>query len=149
LSEKPKTDWGRLIRAAREGSGLSQDGLARKSGLSVRAIGHYEQGMREPELLSLVQIFLGVNETEQLALARHLPSEVWHLAARLVELAKEHPSLDTSVIILGVLRAESPSPTSSAGRNAGFDRQVALGKEAHSRAKSRKKNRQVDPSRVA
>ncbi len=45
-----------LLKKKREQSGLSQKELAEKSSLSIRAIGHYEQGLRKPSLESAVKL---------------------------------------------------------------------------------------------
>lgn len=112
-----KPDWAGLIRKARDASRLSQDALARATGLTARGIGHYEQGTREPDLLCLIRIILAVDEAQQLALVKHLPPEVWKLAVRLSEIADldNMRGLDSSAILEEVLRSEPAvsSPRSS------------------------------------
>ncbi len=55
--------FGALLRKVREGAGLTQAGLAEKSGLSLRTIQSWEQGRRSPvspDFFILVKA-LGVN----------------------------------------------------------------------------------------
>src|SRR5262245_50609758 len=40
--------FGQRLKELREQTGLTQQGLAEKAGLSQRAVSHWEQGLREP-----------------------------------------------------------------------------------------------------
>ena len=50
-----KMEFGEKIRNARAQCGLSQNGLAEKSGLSLRSIQNYESGQRHPANISIVK----------------------------------------------------------------------------------------------
>ncbi|WP_456272797.1 helix-turn-helix domain-containing protein [Bacillus sp. AK031] len=54
--------WGRRIRAFRKLKGLTQEGLARKLGISVSVLGEIERGSRLPteEFLGNVAEILGI-----------------------------------------------------------------------------------------
>jgi transcriptional regulator with XRE-family HTH domain len=63
--------FGQNLRAARRGAGISQDDLARESGVDRTAISTYERGRREPNLRTIVRLAdaLGIAPAE---LVRHL-----------------------------------------------------------------------------
>lgn len=54
--------WGRRIRAFRKLKGLTQEGLAKKLGISVSVLGEIERGSRQPteEFLENVAGSLGI-----------------------------------------------------------------------------------------
>ncbi|WP_409252503.1 helix-turn-helix domain-containing protein [Bacillus sp. SCS-153A] len=54
--------WGRRIRAFRKLKGLTQEGLARKIGISVSVLGEIERGSRLPteDFLEKVAEILGI-----------------------------------------------------------------------------------------
>lgn len=52
--------FGDVLRAAREGKGLSVPELARKSGLAKQAVYFWESGEREPSLRALRKIAAGL-----------------------------------------------------------------------------------------
>lgn len=58
--------FGEVLKAARERAGLSQPGLAAKSGVPVGTIRDYEQGRRDPLLSTAVKLAaaLGVSMDE-------------------------------------------------------------------------------------
>lgn len=41
-------DFGKRLKELREATGLTQKELADRAGLSLRAVSHWEQGLREP-----------------------------------------------------------------------------------------------------
>jgi transcriptional regulator with XRE-family HTH domain len=58
--------WGRRIRAFRKLKGLTQEGLARKLGISVSVLGEIERGSRLPteEFLGNVAEILGIQRED-------------------------------------------------------------------------------------
>jgi predicted ATPase/DNA-binding XRE family transcriptional regulator len=63
--------FGRLLRSYREAAGLSQEGLAKNAGLSVRGISDLERGIRRkprPETVRLLASGLGLAKRERVAL---------------------------------------------------------------------------------
>jgi transcriptional regulator with XRE-family HTH domain len=58
--------WGRRIRAFRKLKGLTQEGLARKLGISVSVLGEIERGSRLPteDFLENVAENLGINRKD-------------------------------------------------------------------------------------
>jgi transcriptional regulator with XRE-family HTH domain len=60
--------FGRRLRELREREGLTQDGLAKRSGLQASVIGRLERGQHEPRLSSVLSVArgLGVSPCELL-----------------------------------------------------------------------------------
>lgn len=60
--------FGQNLRMARRGAGISQDDLAKESGVDRTAISTYERGRREPNLRTIVRLAraLGVEPAELL-----------------------------------------------------------------------------------
>ncbi|WP_421382595.1 helix-turn-helix domain-containing protein [Bacillus salacetis] len=58
--------WGRRIRAFRKLKGLTQEGLARKLGISVSILGEIERGSRLPteDFLEEVAEILGIHRED-------------------------------------------------------------------------------------
>jgi transcriptional regulator with XRE-family HTH domain len=52
--------FGRRLRELRAERGLSQDDLARRTGLHATAIGRYEHGAREPRLTAILRLAHGL-----------------------------------------------------------------------------------------
>ena len=53
--------FGRRLRELRAERGLSQDDLARRTGLHATAIGRYEHGAREPRLTAILRLARGLS----------------------------------------------------------------------------------------
>ncbi|HVF76073.1 MAG TPA: helix-turn-helix transcriptional regulator [Acidimicrobiales bacterium] len=56
MSKEPRTKLGQRLRAARQVAGLTQDALARLSGVHRTYIGALERGEKEPTLFVLVRL---------------------------------------------------------------------------------------------
>jgi transcriptional regulator with XRE-family HTH domain len=59
----------KLLRQLREKAGLSQAGLAKKSGLSVRSIQNWEQGHRGPSAQGILALSQGLDVSAEVLLA--------------------------------------------------------------------------------
>jgi len=59
----------KLLRKLREKAGLSQAGLAKKAGLSVRSIQNWEQGHREPSVQGIITLARGLEVSAEVLLA--------------------------------------------------------------------------------
>jgi transcriptional regulator with XRE-family HTH domain len=57
-----------LLRKLREKTGLSQTGLARKAGLSVRSIQNWEQGHRRPSTQGIIALSQGLGVSAEVLL---------------------------------------------------------------------------------
>jgi uncharacterized protein len=68
------TTSGELLRAAREGAGLSQTELARRSGVAQSMVSSYEAGKRQPALATLSKLIEATGHTLALSLQRSDPS---------------------------------------------------------------------------
>src|SRR5687767_4315173 len=67
-----RSPFGERLRRLRVAAGLSQEGLAERSGLSVQAIGALETGKRRrpyPHTVAALADALGLSESERAALA--------------------------------------------------------------------------------
>lgn len=53
--------FARRLREVRAVSGLSQEQLARRTGLHTTAIGRYERGAREPRLTTILRLARGLD----------------------------------------------------------------------------------------
>jgi transcriptional regulator with XRE-family HTH domain len=53
--------FGRQLRKLRTGRGLSQDNLARKTGIHPTAIARFERDAREPQLKSIMRLAAGLS----------------------------------------------------------------------------------------
>jgi transcriptional regulator with XRE-family HTH domain len=64
MSDDPLT-FGRRLKALRERAGLTQKELAERAGLALSAVGHLEQGLRQPSWATVVALgkALGVRST--------------------------------------------------------------------------------------
>jgi transcriptional regulator with XRE-family HTH domain len=58
-----------LLRKLREKASLSQAGLARKAGLSVRSIQNWEQGHRGPSIQGIIALSRGLGVSAEVLLA--------------------------------------------------------------------------------
>jgi transcriptional regulator with XRE-family HTH domain len=58
-----------LLRKLREKAGLSQSGLAKKAGLSVRSIQNWEQGHRGPSAQGIIALAQGLKVSAEVLLA--------------------------------------------------------------------------------
>ena len=58
-----------LLRKLREKAGLSQSGLAKKAGLSVRSIQNWEQGHRGPSAQGIIALSKGLGVSAAILLA--------------------------------------------------------------------------------
>jgi transcriptional regulator with XRE-family HTH domain len=58
-----------LLRKLREKAGLSQAGLAKKAGLSVRSIQNWEQGHRGPSTQGIIALSRGMGVPAEVLLA--------------------------------------------------------------------------------
>ena len=58
--------WGRRIRAFRKLKGFTQEGFAKKLGISVSALGEIERGNRMPtaDLIEQIAIVLNISKNE-------------------------------------------------------------------------------------
>jgi transcriptional regulator with XRE-family HTH domain len=102
---KPDPVLAKLMAKAREKSGLSQEHVAQQSGLSVRAIGHYEQCSRSVDWPVLALIIPLMTESEQAPLARYLPRHAWRFVKWGAVFAD---GLDTPDIIMEALHVGPP-----------------------------------------
>jgi transcriptional regulator with XRE-family HTH domain len=59
----------KLLRQLREKAGLSQAGLAKKAGLSVRSIQNWEQGHRGPSAQGIIALSRGLEISAEVLLA--------------------------------------------------------------------------------
>ncbi len=57
-----------LLRNLREKAGLSQSGLAKKAGLSVRSIQNWEQGHRGPSAQGIIALSQGLEVSAEILL---------------------------------------------------------------------------------
>ena len=72
-------DFGALLRAHRRRAGLTQEELAEKSGISVRAISKMETGRGgtpRPETIRLLAAVVGLNETDRQPVPAQLPADI-------------------------------------------------------------------------
>jgi transcriptional regulator with XRE-family HTH domain len=58
-----------LLRKLREKAGLSQSGMAKKAGLSVRSIQNWEQGHRGPSAQGIIALAQGLEVSAEALLA--------------------------------------------------------------------------------
>lgn len=52
--------FGQRLRELRAECGISQDGLAHRTGIDATAIGRFERGAREPRLRSILRLAVGL-----------------------------------------------------------------------------------------
>ena len=57
--------FGEKLRHARELNGLTQDGLAEKSGVSQASISYYERNRREPSPTNIYWMAMALNITDE------------------------------------------------------------------------------------
>ncbi len=53
--------FGRQLRMVRRERGMSQDGLARETGVHPTAIGRFERGLRDPRMTSILRLARGLD----------------------------------------------------------------------------------------
>jgi transcriptional regulator with XRE-family HTH domain len=53
--------FGRQLRMVRRERGISQDGLARETGVHPTAIGRFERGLRDPRMTSILRLARGLD----------------------------------------------------------------------------------------
>ena len=58
-----------LLQKLRKKAGLSQSGLAKKAGLSVRSIQNWEQGHRRPSVQGIIALAQGLEVSAEVLLA--------------------------------------------------------------------------------
>ncbi|MGH2852703.1 MAG: helix-turn-helix domain-containing protein [Solirubrobacteraceae bacterium] len=61
MTTPKSTTFGQQLRKLRTERGISQDGLARNTGIHSTAIGRFEHDAREPRLKSILRLADGLN----------------------------------------------------------------------------------------
>lgn len=64
---------GRMVRRARLDVDITQEALAERCGMHVKAIGEIERGARDPRSTTLVRIAVGLGMTPAELWSRHVP----------------------------------------------------------------------------
>ncbi len=72
------TAFGQRLRELRTKHGLSQDDLARRTGIHPTAIGRFEHGKREPRLMSILNLARGLKVAPGELLNTLPGAENWH-----------------------------------------------------------------------